>query len=351
MAEKDNKAFGALASGLAGSAFGFGLNSIASNISQANQLDMLRESNRLQRSNMQFANQLTRQNALDTPKLNRLGMEGAGFNVNAEKGFSPIAGQSGLGSSGQGASMSPVDLASFTSAMANANLAQSQAKNLDVDTEGKKIDIANKQEGYDVQFANIRAETDKLLKDIDYTSELTEYQRLQNSRYNEITDAEVKYTLAKVNDSIWTAKEREEHIEVFKKQIEEMDAHIRNLDADSSLTPERRQNLIEDSYLKHFSGEYQRVQAKAHIALVNSIIRKNTSDTNMSIYQRKALGVQILLAAKDLDWYEFDKIANQIHLTANDAANIFTAVKGKKITPVNKSSSGIQERRFLTPQE
>ena len=109
----DGKAFGALTSGLLGSTVGFGLNSIASNITQANQLDMLHESNRLQRLNMQYANQLTRENALDTPKLNRLGMEGAGFNVNAEKGFSPIAGQSALGSSGSGAQMSPVDMASW----------------------------------------------------------------------------------------------------------------------------------------------------------------------------------------------------------------------------------------------
>lgn len=283
-----------------------------------------------------------RWNMKNQASLNRSGMVSAGLNPNNPNGLFTTGGisPSTPSTSPTSATYNAPDTSGFTEfgkLLQNQPVIDAQARAINAEAEGYEIDNANKQKNYDLSFANIQANTDKLLADAKHTESLNEYQILLNSRYNEITDAELKYTIAKTGDANWSAKEREEHINVYKKQVEEMASHIRNMDADTSLTGAKRNELISRAFSEITQGKLNEVSEKLSSAEYNTYytrvateLAKDKAFTQLTEKQQEAVAIQVALGAKDLDWYTFDKICQGLNVSSNVAASIWKLRTGFK---------------------
>ena len=105
----------------------FGMNKSNANEQFERQKELANLQQKHNLESMSLSNKMSIDNALNAGIYERLSKQRAGFNLNAEGGFSPIAGASAL-SAGQGSAPSPpqMDFGSFAHLMQNAPLVKAQ---------------------------------------------------------------------------------------------------------------------------------------------------------------------------------------------------------------------------------
>lgn len=115
-------------------------NGIQSQINQKNQRALMFEQNAMNRENMALSQAYSVNNALNASRYERISKEKAGLNLNAESGYSPLAGASAPSvNAPQVPEFRFPDMASFMSQLSQTDLNQSQAEKNREEARGLKI--------------------------------------------------------------------------------------------------------------------------------------------------------------------------------------------------------------------
>lgn len=184
----------------------------------------MNKQNELQRENMKLANEFNRQNALEQGTLQRMALQGAGLNINSDKGTFQVAGASPLPTQVQ---QNPQ--VSDGVGMAQAVIGAQDSTSRYILNEG----LADKA----------HAEAEDIRAGIPGTRAGAAMQEMRLDRYseilgNEITQGEENINLTK-EQQLSEQKKREEidkNIKFIDEKISEVRASVRKMDAETAYT-------------------------------------------------------------------------------------------------------------------
>lgn len=307
------------------------LSPVMAGIQKHNQMDLNEQANRFDIQKMSFQNKLNRQNSLDSPLLNKLGLQSAGLNVNSQFGFSPVAGSSVSSSSGGSASMpmTGVDFVNFVSSISQAKLNDSLSKKAEADA-----DLARSQVNVNKTIENLN------ISQFDLNNIMTQLKQLEQLWLPKQWKAEIAKTWSESAEADFRALDFETQQAVKSKQIEEFIARIENIEADTSLTPVRREELKARAYQARMAGLYSKEQAEKYGEYIKSVIRNNDSSSDINDKEVEKLTNEILVLGKDLDWYEVNKVLEIVREGYSVAAAYNQVKSGRYLGSKTNVSTG-----------
>lgn len=290
----------------------------------------LNKQNEMSRQNILLSNELNRRNAIEQGVLQRQAVQGAGLNINADKGAFQVAGSSAL------APQTQVNPQVFDPSIISSLVQAFQT--------GSNIEL-NKSQGKlnEALASQTDANTDKIGEEIQLILEQIHGQELSN----EAQEIENKWI-----DSI---KKSEFNLNWSKTALADLQSLTE--EQQQALVPHMVKKIYSEIMLNNASSVNQRAQAREAIAnalykdeerkyysdLINSVIANNNALAAKSKGEQDKIATELLILSKEVSWYEFNRVLDAVRAgtdVAKAIASVRASGKGMKLTPSKVRAAG-----------
>lgn len=315
---------------LAGSAVQSFSNWFTNQHNMSNQLELMDKQHAQNKELARIQQNYLLRNAENASIFERVSREKAGFNLNSEGGFSPLAGMSSPSTGSPSApQMSPVDVATLLNASSQRKVADAQARNLDADTR-------NKNDQHDDLISVLQSTAFKNYADAGKANAETLAQTIENSRLPDKLDAEIENIRdqseklrsdVKVNDK--NIDVQDELIKVYQKQVEQIDSNI-------NLNSAQKRLAVAQAYQAMMTGRYMQKQYLWYDRYMNSFISRNGHSNMLDDMNRLFVKGQIFGLAYELNTEGFVKVVGQMGIPEDEAVWLWNSIHGARWRRDNK---------------
>lgn len=303
-------------------------NFLSSEIGQLHTERNMMAQHQMNKEIMDYQHNQNIQNMLNSGIYERRSRENAGLNVNNGAPFTPV-GTSAVGSSApSGALMAPVNFADFVNATSNAQVAEKQAKKLDAEANAIEQTLP-------YNLDKLRSETAANLSESDLADSKRIYQDIVNDFAEGRQQAEIDNLWSDTADKNMRALLSEAGVQKVAKEIEQYNALIDNITADTALKGAQKVQALALAYKARMEGMFTKEQAERYDEIITSTLKKNASWMALTDEQKAEVKARILLLGKDLQYYDERAVAELVNKYADTTLKGANAVESGSQTAVN----------------
>lgn len=283
----------------------------------------LKKQNELQRENMKLANEQNRHNALEQGVLQRMALQGAGLNINADKGAFQVAGSSALPVPVQ-QNPQVFDPSIFQQLISGA-LAESQ---IGLNKSQGELNHSN-IELNDANISKIGEEVNEILENIHLKELQGEALEIENKWLDNIRKSEFSLNWSQVALNDFRSLSEEQQQALVPHMVKKIYSEI-------MLNESSSKNQIAQAKEAIANALYKDEERKYYEKYIDSVIANNNAMANLNDSQKKRVSTELLILSKEVSWYEFNQVMKAIETgtdVADAVAKIRMSRKGFKLKP------------------